>query len=89
MAFLAMTLAFMSCKKVFEDIDQYKSLTPEAVWNDADYTTQYVNKFYGNLYSDLTKNDAPATEEFGMWQQRIWTTFNTNQISLCRHSRFE
>jgi hypothetical protein len=80
-AFLALTMVFMSCKKVFEDIDQYKSLTPEAVWNDSEYTTQYVNKFYANLYSDLTKNDAPATEEFGIWQQRTWSVFNTNQIN--------
>jgi hypothetical protein len=80
-AFLAMTMVFMSCKKVFEDIEQYKNLTPEAVWSDADYTTQYINRFYALMYTDLTKTDAPATEEFGIDQQRTWTRFNTDQIA--------
>ena len=80
-AFMAMTMVFMSCKKVFEDIEQYKSLTPEAVWKDADYTTQYINRFYALMYTDLTKTDAPATEEFGIDQQRTWTRFNTDQVA--------
>jgi len=81
-AFLAMTMVFMSCKKVFEDITQYKSLTPDAVWTDVDYTTQYINKFYALLYTDLTKTDAPATDEFGIDQHRTWTRFNTDANSF-------
>lgn len=74
-------ISLMSCSKVFDDITQYKSLDPSMVWTDADYSTQYINKFYSGLYSNLTKNDAPATEEFGLWQQNAWTQFNTDQIA--------
>jgi len=74
-------LCSLSCSKVFDDITQYKSLDPTEVWTDAAYTTQYVNKFYSGLYSNLTKNDAPATEEFGLYQQNAWTSFNIDQIA--------
>ncbi len=74
-------ISLMSCSKVFDDITQYKSLDPSMVWTDATYTTQYINKFYSGLYGNFTKNDAPATEEFGLWQQNTWTQFNTDQIA--------
>ena len=74
-------MILMSCSKVFDDITQYKSLDPSMVWTDATYTTQYVNKFYGGLYGNHTKNDAAATEEFGLWQQNAWTQWNTDQIA--------
>lgn len=80
-ALLAMTMVVMSCKKVFDDIEQYKSLSPEVVWKDAEYTTQYINRFYASLYNDLTKHDAPATEEFGLFQQRTWTPFYADRIA--------
>lgn len=80
-AFLFTLTIATSCSKVFDDIEQYKSLSPEVVWRDQEYTTQYINKFYSGLYSDLSKNDAPATEEFGLWQQHTWTQFNTDQIA--------
>lgn len=78
---IGFVMILMSCSKVFDDIKQYKSLDPSMVWTDEAYTTQYVNKFYAGLYSDLSKNDAPATEEFGLWQQNAWTQFNTDQIA--------
>lgn len=74
-------ISLMSCSKVFDDITQYKSLDPSMVWTDATYTTQYVNKFYSGLYGNHTKNDAAATEEFGLWQQNVWTTFFSDQIA--------
>ncbi len=75
-------ISLMSCSKVFDDITQYKSLTPEVVWTDPDYTTQYVNKFYSTTWSDYSKNDAAATEEYGIWQQNAWTAFNSDQMSV-------
>ena len=79
---LGFTMVLLSsCNRVFDDIKQYKSLDPSMVWTDEAYTTQYVNKFYGGLYSDFNKMDAPATEEFGLWQQIAWTQFNTDQIA--------
>jgi hypothetical protein len=75
-------ISLMSCSKVFDDITQYKSLTPELVWTDPDYTTQYVNKFYSTTWSDYSKNDATATEEYGLWQQNVWTAFYSDQMSV-------
>ena len=79
---LGIILSLMSCSKVFDDIKQYKNLTPEVVWNDPDYTTQYVNKFYSTTWSDYSASVAAATEEFGLWQQNVWTTFNSDQMSV-------
>lgn len=79
---LGFTMVLLSsCNRVFDDIKQYKSLDPSMVWTDEAFTTQYVNKFYSGLYGDFTKMDAPATEEFGLWQQNAWTQFNTDQIA--------
>jgi hypothetical protein len=74
-------ISLMSCSKVFDDITQYKSLDPSMVWTDQAYTTQYLNVFYSGLYNNHNKNDAPATEEFGLWQQNVWTTFFSDQIA--------
>ena len=79
--FFGLIISLMSCSRVFDDITQYKSLDPSMVWTDATYTTQYINKFYSGLYGNFNKNDAPATEEFGLWQQNAWTQFNTDQIA--------
>jgi len=80
--FLIITLGLMSCSKVFDDITNYKNLTPSTVWTDETYSTQYINAFYGTIYSDLSKNDAPATEEFGLWQQTVWTDFYSGQMGV-------
>lgn len=78
---LVSIIGLMSCSKVFDDVTQYKNLTPEMVWTDAAYSTQYVTQFY-TTKDDYTKNDAPATEEWGLWQQNTWTAFNTDQMSV-------
>jgi hypothetical protein len=79
---LGLIISLMSCSKVFDDITQYKSLDPSMVWTDATYATQYINGFYPGLINNYTKNDATATEEFGLWQQNVWTTFFSDQIAM-------
>ena len=37
--FLIITLGLMSCSKVFDDITNYKNLTPSTVWTDETYST--------------------------------------------------
>jgi hypothetical protein len=78
---LVIILVLMSCSKVFDDITQFRSLSPDVVWTDATYTTQYVTQFYVTK-DDYTKSDVAATEEFGLWQQNTWTDFNTDQLSV-------
>jgi hypothetical protein len=78
---LVSIMSLVSCSRVFDDVTQYKSLTPDVVWTDPAYTTQYVTQFY-TTKDDYTKSDAAATEEFGLWQQNTWTAFNTDQMSV-------
>ena len=78
--FFGTIIVLLSCSKVFNDITQYKSLTPDVVWTDATYATQYVNQFYSGK-DDYLKNDAAATEEYGLWQWNVWTDFNSDQMS--------
>jgi len=79
---LIITLGLMSCSKVFDDITNYKNLTPSTVWTNEAYSTQYINAFYSTMYSNLSQTDAPATEEFGLWQQTAWTSFYSDQMSV-------
>lgn len=79
---LGIFMGLMSCEKVFNDITQYKDLTPDIVWTDAEYSTQYINGFYADVWKDFTQLDAPATEELGLWQQYTWTDFNTDQMTV-------
>lgn len=78
---LVSIMSLMSCSRVFDDVTQYKSLTPNVVWTDVDYTTQYVTQFY-TTKDDYTKMDAAATDEWGLYQQNTWTAFNTDQMSV-------
>ena len=60
---LGITMGLMSCSRVYDDITNYTNLTPDAVWTDESYSTQYINQLYGNMMNYVTQSDAPATEE--------------------------
>jgi starch-binding outer membrane protein, SusD/RagB family len=79
---LGITMGLMSCSRVYDDITNYTNLTPDAVWTDESYSTQYINQLYGNMMNYVTQSDAPATEEWGLWQYTVWTTFYSDQMSV-------
>ncbi len=79
---LVITMSLMSCSKVYDDITNYKNLTPALVWSDESYTSQYINSFYRNTLSYLSQSDAPATEEWGLWNMGVWTSFYSDQMSV-------
>jgi hypothetical protein len=79
---LVITMSLMSCSKVYDDITNYKNLTPDLVWSDESYTSQYINSFYRLTLSYLSQSDAPATEEWGLWNMGVWTSFYSDQMSV-------
>jgi len=79
---LISVMGLISCSKVFNDVTNYKNLTPDMVWTDATYTMEYVTQFYTIIDNDYVAGDAPATEEWGLSLQTTWSNFNTDQMSI-------